>query len=177
MQSLSNLNGSELRWIRPRRLRPDSELRAGDTLIATLTWARGSRASARWGATQYGFNRQGWFRPRILVHDERPEIATAPDAPVATFARDALTCADSHVYRWKKPKRWTNERMWVDAASIELVRFSPGKKSTNIVLVAPSSATPADLPLLILLGQYLLVLAAQDAEVASIAATTVVVSS
>jgi hypothetical protein len=163
---------SVLVWVKPRRSRRQFALRSGDTVLATLTWTRGSSALAQWGASQYHFNRQGWLRPRVFVRD-----ASAGDTsePLATFTQrgGALTFPDGRVFLWKKPKWLTNERIWADAAGTELVRFRAGRHSTVSVTTPPEAAQQSELPVLILLGQYLLVLAAQDE--AAVAATTAAV--
>jgi hypothetical protein len=164
--------GRELLWVKPKWTRRQFALRSGDTILATLTWTRGSSALAQWGASQYRFSRQGWLRPRVLIRD-----ASADDTsePLATFTQrgGALTFPDGRIFVWKKPKRLTNERIWADAAGTELVRFRAVRRSTVTVTTPPESAQQLELPVLILLGQYLLVLAAQDEE--AVAATTAAV--
>jgi hypothetical protein len=171
-RAASEGQSSALVWIRPERTRGQFELRSRETVLATLTWSRGSSALAQWGAGQYHFNRQGWLRPRVLVRD-----ASAGDTsdPLATFTQrgGALTFHDGRVFLWKKPKWLTNERIWAEAAGTELVRFRAGRHSTVSVTTSPEAAQQTELPVLILLGQYLLVLAAQDE--AAVAATTAAV--
>jgi hypothetical protein len=159
-------------WVKPTRTGRQFVLRSVDTVLATLTWTRGSSALAQWGASQYHFSRQGWLQPRVLVRD-----ASASDTsePLATFTQrgGALSFLDGRAYFWKKPKRLTNERIWGDAAGTELVRLRPGRHSTVTVTTPPEAAQLPELPVLILLGQYLLVLATQDQ--AAVAATTAAV--
>ena len=175
MELSSDFTARALQWSRPRRLKRAFELRAGDTVLATLTWTRGSRALAQWGASQYQFSRQGWLRPRVLVRD-----ANAPESaePLATYTQrgGTLTFPDGRELLWQKPKRLTNERVWKDAAETELVCFRPGRRATDVVIATAASASP-ELPLLVLLGQYMLVLAAQDAEAAVAATTAAVIAS
>jgi hypothetical protein len=167
---------SVLVWVKPKWTRREFALRSGDTVLATLTWSRGSSASAQWGASQYHFSRHGWFRPRVLVRD-----ASAGDTsePVATFTQrgGALAFPDGRVFLWKKPRRLTNERIWADTAGTELVRFGPGRRSTVSVTTPPDAAHRPELTMLILLGQYLLVLAKQDEEAAVAATAAAVIAS
>jgi hypothetical protein len=184
MQTLYDVDGSaELRWIKPRRSRRQFELHAGEAVVATLTRTRGAEAIGQWAGEQYRFGRQGWFRQRIVVHRtpaaDAPDPTIAPDALLATFVhRDTLAFADGRTFLWQKPKRWTNERVWVDSAGAVLARFAPGRGQTTVTLASePRAARSPELPLLLLLGQYLLVLAAQDAEAASTAAVVAVIAS
>jgi hypothetical protein len=175
MELPSNLTASELQWSRPHRSKRAFELHGGDTILATLTWTRGSRALAQWGASQYQFSREGWLRPRVLVRD-----ASAPESaePLASCTQrgGTLTFPDGRVFLWKKPKRLTSERTWTNAAGTEFVRFRPARIATDVVIATAASTSP-ELPLLVLLGQFILVLAAQDAEAASTAATVAIIAS
>jgi hypothetical protein len=166
----------ELMWIRPQWSKLQFELRAGDSGVATLDWIRGSRALARWGESQYHFSRQGWLRPRIVVHKAPSEV---PDEPLATlsYRSGSLTFAGGQTFTWKKPRWFTRVRVWVDSAGNELVRFRPARRSLVAVTAQPEALRQPELPLLILLGQYLIVLAKRDAEAAGAAASTAVVAS
>lgn len=175
MRNLSDVTSVELQWRQPKRPKSEYELRAGDDLVATLVWTRGSRATGQTAGAAYWFSRHGWLRPRVLIHDGGSAASPTSDQPIATFTlRGALTFPDGRTVTWKKPKRRTNERIWSDTAGTELARFAPSGTQTTVTIPAP---TAPDLPLLILLGQYLLVLAQQDALVATTAAVTVAVTS
>ena len=185
MRPFDEVSGAELRWVKPKRTKLEFELRAGaadsETVLATLAWTRGSQAVGQWAEGAYQFSRAGWLRPRILVRRAESNVPTAadtPEEPIATLAQHGgtLTFADGRTFLWKKPKGRSNEHIWLDSAGIELVRFRPGGRRS------PDTATPhfdvttlPELPLLILLGQYLLMLAQQDAETAMIATTTAAV--
>jgi hypothetical protein len=174
--------GRELLWVKPKWSRREFELRAGEVAVATLRWRRGSQAIAQWGASQYRFDCKGWFKPVIAVH----EIDRGQDTsePLATLSRRSgtLRAADGRTFVWQKPKRastgrwWSGERVWLDTSGTELVRFRPGKHSRVEVIMAQAISAQPELPLLILLGQYLIALAAQDAETASIAASAAVIA-
>jgi len=179
MQDTMNAGG-DLRWVQPKRRKRDSELHSGATVVAALRWTAHARALGQWGAAQYEFSREGWLRQRVLVRDPGADAGPAR-GPLATYTQRGATLAfpDGRTFLWKKPRRLTRERLWADSAGTELVRFRPEKGSTLVLLGAADSAPPPELPLLVLLGQYMLVLAAQDAEEASVAAsvTAVIASS
>ena len=162
-------HSTELVWVKPKWSRLQFELRAGDAVVATLDWARGAQALGRWGEATYRFSRKGWLRPRVLV---RSVPAQDADAPLATFEvrRGTLILPDARAFCWQKPRRLARERLWVDDTGRELARFRPEKRATVVVIAPAEVARHPELPLLILLGQYLLVSAAQDAEAASTAA-------
>jgi hypothetical protein len=174
MQTLQAIEGRDLRWVRPKRTKLAFQLRDEEAVLATLAWARGSRAQGAWARGQYDFRREGWLRQRILVHD-----AAAGDSgePVATMASrgGALSLPDGRALLWKKPARWTNERVWVDSDATELVRFRP-RRGETLVTIQPGASSLPDLPLLLLLGQYLLVLTQQDAVAATSAAMVPIIA-
>jgi hypothetical protein len=173
--------GAELVWTKPRSSKRQFELQAADTtIVATLAWGRGTRAHAQWGELHYKFRRQGWLRPRILVHAADSESATEDGeatTPIATFAQrgGVLSFPDGRAFFWKKPKWMTSERLWVDGEATELARFHPARHTTVAVTTPPEATHRPELPLLILLGEYLIVLAAQDAETAGTAAAVAAV--
>jgi hypothetical protein len=171
------LNGAELIWVKPKWSKRQFELHTGDTIVATLVWDRGTRALAQWDESRYYMSRRGWLRPRILVttaDSSSGRVGAGAGTPIATFAQHGglLSFPDSREFFWKKPKWLTRERIWVDSAATELVHFHPARHATVAVTAQPEAAQRPELPLLILLGQYLIVLAAQDAEAAGTAAGT-----
>jgi hypothetical protein len=124
--------GTKLTWVKPRWSKRQFELHDGDTIVATLAWGRGTRALAQWGEIHLQFSRQGWLRPRILVHTADSVEA---DVLIATFAQlgGRLSFPDGRALRWTKPKWLTRERIWVDTAQRELVRFHPARHTTVVV--------------------------------------------
>jgi hypothetical protein len=162
--------GEELFWVKSTRSRR-YDLRVGDNIVASLEWTGGSSAQARgeWGEAAYRFHRAGWLRQRVYVCGES---AGGESPPLATFVyrTGRLNFPDGQTLMWTKPKRWTNERVWVDGDGGTLARFSPSRGAT-VVTVSPSVADQDTTRLLALLGQFLLVIAARDAEVATTAAT------
>ncbi|HEX9036824.1 MAG TPA: hypothetical protein VF808_07515 [Ktedonobacterales bacterium] len=174
MRPMSDIDGEELRWVKPKWSKLTFELRAGEAVVATLNWARKSPPRGEWAGGQYLFDREGWLRPRILIRD-----ASAGEAsePVATFTRrgGALTLSDGRQYRWERPNLWTTKQIWRDSAGVELVRFAP-KRGGAEVTVQSEAASLAELSLLLILGQYLLTIAAQEAQAATAATIVPVIS-
>jgi hypothetical protein len=166
--ALSTHQQTTFEWVKPKWSRLQFELRAGNTVVATLEWSRGRQALGRWGGTSYRFSQKGWLRPRVLIWS-----AAAPDAdaPLATFEvhSGTLTLSNGRAAYWRKPRRLTREHIWVNDTGVELARFSPERRRTVVSTLLVPDQDP-DLVLLILLGQYLMVSAAQDAEAATTAA-------
>ncbi|MGH2485266.1 MAG: hypothetical protein ACRDHE_04550 [Ktedonobacterales bacterium] len=175
MAASNDVGGEALLWVKATRSRR-FELRAGNDVVASLEWTGSSIAWARgeWGETAYRFNRAGWLRQRVFV---RAESAGGAGSPLATYVSRTgkLTFADGRTLLWTKPKRLTNDHIWVDASGGTVARFSPSRGATTLT-VSPSAAEQPEARLLALLGQFLLVLAARDVEDATTAAivTTIV---
>ena len=175
----------ELTWVQPRRSKPRFELRFGEHVLATLTGHKGGRALGQWGEQCYWFSQEGWFRRRTIVRNAASDADDTYDAnaePLALFVHQGsggtLVFPDGRLLTWKKPKMWTSERVWVDAASTAMVRYRLGAwRSSVTVMIEPQAATQPEIPLLVLLGQYLHVRAAQDEETASVVASVVPVIS
>ncbi len=141
MQELQEFIGEELHWIRPQRLRLAFELHAGEAVVATLDWGGRARALGTWAGGQYRVGREGWFRPRTLIYDAS---LNGSSEPIATFTHrgGTLNFPDGRTFLWKKPKGWTTERVWQDAAATVLVRCRPGKwRVPSAVTVQPRPLT------------------------------------
>jgi hypothetical protein len=175
--SLSELAGQELLWIQPSARKREHELRAGDDVIATLRFQRGTLADAEADGHHWTFKRQGFWQPRVTVR------VAGSDADLATFhprwtGGGALEFADGHTLKLTSANFWQSEWVWLDKDQPR-VRFKGRHgivKAKGAVEFQGDAATRADLPLIILLGWYLILLHADDAAAVSTAATVAAVS-
>lgn len=177
MLDLQQTDDNALRWTRPSRRKHEFELRAGEALVATLAWTGRARAFGQWAGGHYRFGFEGWFRPRVLVYADG---GAAPTDPMATLMRrtGALTLADGRTFQWTKPARLTSDRDWLDAAGQRIMRFSPAKSTSDVAVTLSADARGRpEAPLLLLLGQSLLVIAEDDAIAATTVAVTTVIAS
>jgi hypothetical protein len=175
MRSLNEVDG-ELRWIKPKWLKRQYELRAGDEVVATLVRSGGSGAVGEWSGGRYVFSQKGWFNQRILVGDG---ATTDAETPLATFTRrgGVLTLADGRTLFWRRLSVWRSRRVWSDGAA-SLVEFDPASGyASPRVTIAPGAGHLDELPLLLLLGQYLIVRAREESDAASAATTAAIIAS
>jgi hypothetical protein len=147
MRSLYEVCREELRWVKPKWLKRQYELRAGEEVVATLVRSGGTGALGEWSGGRYVFSQKGWFNSRILVGDD----ATADlNAPLATFTRrgSVLTLADGRTLFWMKPSFWKSKRVWSDGAAT-LIEFdhASGYASPQVTTTA-EGVRLAELPLL-----------------------------
>jgi hypothetical protein len=176
MRSLYELSGEELRWVKPKWLKRQYALRAGEEVVATLVRSGGSGAIGEWSGGRYRFSQKGWFNPRILVGDDD---ATDAMAPLATFTRrgGVLTLTDGRTLFWVKPSFWRSRRVWSDGA-VTLIEFDPASGyASPQVTITKEGARLTELPLLLLLGEYLIVRAREETDAASAATTATIVAS
>jgi hypothetical protein len=176
--------GVELSWVQPKRSKSRFELRSGASVLATLTGHKKGRALGQWNEQhqeqRYWFSQEGWFRRRTIVRNAASNADDRFDAnaePLAMFVHQgsggSLVFPDGRELTWKKPKRWTNARVWASATS-ELVRFQPANWHSRVtVMIQPEAAAQPEIPLLLLLGQDIHIRAMQDAEAAGVAASIV----
>jgi hypothetical protein len=187
-------------WQQPSALKNEFALRAGDEIVATLRWqkALGSLALAETAAGSWTFKRAGFWQPRVTARPADAERDIATFKPDSWSGGGALTVEAGRVFRLVSTSFWRGEWAWQDADGAPLVRFaSRGSLKTEALVTltpaaaalpetaqlddlyrplppeaqAPPSVALPELPLLVTLGWYLLVLAAQDAAAAAAAAT------
>jgi hypothetical protein len=184
VRPISETAGQELLWIQPAARKRDHELRAGDDVVATLHFQRGSLADAEAAGAHWTFKRQGFWHPRVTVR------TAGSDADLAVFhprwvGGGALEFPDGRAVRLSSANFWQSEWVWQDNEK-PLIWFKGRRglvKVRGAVEIQPEAVALPDLPLLILLGWYLILLHAEDSAAASLlaaassASTVAVVSS
>lgn len=201
MRLIQEAADQELLWRQPSMMKQEYELRAGDEVLATLRWQKtfGSLALAETAEASWTFKRSGFWRPRVTARPAGSEDDIATFEP-KWDGSGTLTTAGSRHFRLVNANFWRSEWAWRDAGDAPLVRFlnkQVFRTESQVVLspeaaslpetaqlddvyqpvpperLAPPSAALAELPLLVTLGWYLLVLMAQDSAAAT--ATTAAV--
>ncbi|HKV29743.1 MAG TPA: hypothetical protein VJT14_01885 [Candidatus Dormibacteraeota bacterium] len=168
MRPISETAGEELLWIQPAALRREHELRAGDDVVATLRFQRGSLADAEAEGRHWTFKRQGFWQPRVTVR------VPGSDADVAAFrphwaGGGTLDFADGASVRLSSANFWQSQWVWQEKDQ-PLILFK-GRygivKAKGAVEILPGAESRPDTPLLVLLGWYLILLHADDADAAA----------
>lgn len=170
----------EMRWVQPEQRERRFELRSGDDVVARLDWQKmlGTLATARTAAGEWTFKRSGFLSPRVTAR------APGSDADVAIFVPavngNGTLETVGRKFAWKNVSFWGNSWAFLSQDGKPLVTFKPGCGLDTIlrletqVSVAPDAAGLPELPLLLALGWYLMMLMADDTA-AAVAATTMVV--
>ena len=173
MRPISETVGEELLWVQPAARRREYELRAGDDVVATLRFQRGSLADAEAEGEHWTFKRQGFWQPRVTVR------VPGSDADVAIFRAHwagggMLEFASGRATRLSSANFWQSEWVWQEKAQ-PLILFKGRHgivKARGAVEIQSGSAGLPDTPLLVLLGWYLILLHADDANAAAAVAAT-----
>jgi hypothetical protein len=177
VRPISEIAGQELLWVQPAAFSRDHELRAGDDVVATLRFQRGSLADAEAAGGHWTFKRQGFWQPRVTVR------TAGSDADLAVFhprwvGGGALEFPDGHAVRLSSANLWQSEWLWQDNEK-PLIRFKGRHgliKARGAVEIQPEAVALPDLAMLVLLGWYLILLHAEDSAAASSAASVAAVS-
>lgn len=161
------------RWSQPKALGRTFELRDHDRLFGTLSFLKplGSLAEASLAAGDWTFKRVGFFRPRVTIRRRGHQEDLAVYQPKGWGSEGELQYAAGRSYIWKSANFWAPRFNFVDGAGKTLVAFKPGEEDSKwwdvfkfqaLVEIDPSAARLEDLPLLVSLGWYLMILNYED---------------
>jgi len=169
MESLNSASGIRPCWSQPSTLQRSYELRDGKRLFGTLEFAKawGSLATASLANGEWTLKRAGFLRPRVTLRRRGQENDLAVFQPKAWGAEGELQFEGGHIYAWKPTNFWATKFAFLDGAGRALVTFKPGAEESKwsdifkhqaLVEIDPSASVLDELPLLVALGWYLMVL-------------------
>ena len=114
----------ELVWCQNRAARDEHELRAGETLVATLrqpsVWRSAAAATTANGS--WTFDRVGIWRMTSTIRDAGTGAELGRFEPRWT-GTGLLNLASGARYRWDKANFWATQYVWRDDLGQDLVRF------------------------------------------------------
>ena len=190
MRTILAAADQELVWRQPSIFKLEYELRADAEVLATLRWRTiaDTLATVETAEGSWTFKRVGFWHPRITARPVGIERDAATFEPRWTGA-GPVTLAQGASHRWGQTNGWQTRWAWHDADGVPIVQFhnKHGMAGGGHVEIAPAAATlppvthldevyqpiatddedvpPAalpEVPLLVTLGWYLLVLATLD---------------
>jgi len=170
MRKIAELIGQQLKWVQPSAFKMQYELRVGDELAATLRF-RSSFGSFATGASADGcwtFKRTGFWQTRVTIR------RCGEDVDIATFKNNTwssggtLELADGR----KLPAStnfWQTNFEFQDELCRQMIKFKTGGliHSSATVDVEPNAVSVPELPWVIMLGWYLVVMMHIDATTAA----------
>lgn len=180
MQPLSDLTGRSAEWAQPKEAVPSFHLRSGEMLLATLSFRSplGTLATAQTSEGMWTFKRVGFLNPRVTVRRAGSEEDLAVYQP-KVWGDGRLTFRTGRVFTWKPVNFWATDWAFTDTNDRPLVRLMSGlekgglkdllEDKAMLELLAASDGVE-ELPILVCLGIYLLILHRLDTA-AALAAT------
>jgi hypothetical protein len=155
------------------------------TAIGYLARSALQNHSVRWPRLPWrpesGRLRVGYFRRRVTLRRHGQETDLAVYEPKGWGSEGELQFAGGRIYAWKPANFWTTKFNFVDTAGKALVAFKAGAEESNwsdlfkfqaLVEIDPSASRLEELPLLVSVGWYLMILHHEDASSAGAVVVT-----
>jgi hypothetical protein len=168
--SFRDFSGKSLTWTKPKALRRHHELRDPDHLYATLRWLKafGSLAQSDSSEGSFTIKRGGFLKPFVSVKDAvfGSDVATLN---MNLFSGGTLEFSDGIRYSFSSSRFWGFEWGFKDEHGADLfsLRLRSGFKNSGDVVVSPTARRDRHLMVAIAAGWYAMVLANEEAAVAS----------
>ena len=150
-----------LRWVQPKVFHRVYELRAGEQPVGSLEFEKAfsSNATAKLAGWTWSFEREGFLGRQFRV------IQAGTTGSFAVFQQDwrsngELTMADGSKVAWKRQNFWGTDWVFLTASEQRMVGFKDAfslKLAAQVKLRYDYVDRP-EMPLLVALGCYLLVL-------------------
>ncbi len=160
MKPITDTTG-ELAWLQASAWKRDCDLHDGNDVVATLRWQSAFQASAvgetyggTWRFKLEGFLFRQWVRiERQDYADERANFQGGPSY------NGVLEFGDGRGFYWDS-NFWLTKWIWSDEQGFELMRVQRNLslKTEGLVTVDTTFLPLAELPLMTLLGWYLIML-------------------
>ncbi len=182
MEQFVAINNETYYWSQPKALERFFELRTpAAELAGLLVWEKafGTLATAYTAAGYWSFKRVGFWNPRITVRKPGEDNDLAVFYP-RFFGNGTLEIVGGDQFRWESLNFWATQWGFFNPSDDQvLVKFIPGSDQGTLGDVFKNQAIiqidlqrrVSDLPLLISLGWYLMILRLDDSA-ASVTATT-----
>lgn len=174
MKKLADLQGIPLEWIQPKAFTRSYELRGGKDLIGTLNWVKalGSLAASECADAAWTFKRAGFLHPRVTVRPQGQDVDIVK-VDMGWGGKGTLRLEDGLAVPFVGTNFWKSEWAFLgpDNRPIVTFRMKPRfLRRAAIVSVDDSAWRTPHLALMLMLGWYLIVLQADDAAAAGVAA-------
>jgi hypothetical protein len=175
VRPLAEIADQDLVWVQPARSKQAFELRAADQSEATLSFERASLARAVTATQQWTFKREGFWHPQVTIRVSGSDVNVAVFKP-GWGGGGTLELAEGRLLRFGAANFWHSQWDWLEPDGKPLVHFKshPGLlRMEGQVDIESEAASLPELPLLVVLGWYLLILFTRDAAAAGSTAAVV----
>ncbi len=159
----SAVDVSALRWMRTAKEPPEFMLLAGDRPLAHLRWTRpgGSLAAAETSAASWSLKRGGFLTPHVTIRDAsgRADVGRLE----VHLRQGTFDLVGGRSFRLRRAGLLVPAWQVTDASGALLAHIEPVREKARLeggsVEVEPAGRTLPDLPLLLVVGWYFIVLA------------------
>jgi hypothetical protein len=176
---MRKLTGSDanLKWVQPHSGKRNFELWSGNDVVATLSWEKmfGTLATAQAADKTWTFKRVGFFNNRVTVRSPDSGADIAVFKPGWGYA--GTLEAGGRVYHWKNVSFWGGKWGFFGPDDTGYISFEyAGGWDSLLKLqgkaeVLPGAPVGPDMPLLLTLGWYIMVMMFDD-NTSTVAATS-----
>jgi hypothetical protein len=174
MEDLSVGIGMKLCWVQPKACERRYELRSGQELFATLSWevGGGAVATAASAGSCWTFKQVGLHNRHVTVREAGTGMNVAVYRP-RWLGDGSVQFSDGRVYRWRSEDFWATHWCFHDNSGNALLSFqrrvehvsqSALFRAPALVEVHSVGLALAELPLLMLLGWYVLIFRQQAVD-------------
>ncbi|OGN90953.1 MAG: hypothetical protein A2Y88_14160 [Chloroflexi bacterium RBG_13_48_10] len=182
MEPLVNAKGSELYWVQPLTMRNNFILRSGERIFGRLEFRSvfSSLVQAVAAHETWTFNQVGFISPRVIVRRSGSESDLASYQPKWTGTEGQIKLSRGEVYIWRVANFWSTRYAIANKDGTEIVTYQSGsdeKKISNLfkqqarVHITLEAWQLSELPLIVMLGWYLVILHYSDSSAAAVIAT------
>ena len=181
MEAISSAIGLQLHWVQPKTMERRFELCGDDHLFGSLRFesAFGTLATAELAGVRWTFKRVGFLNPRVTIREAGSNENLAVYWP--TFWGDGwLEYVNGSLFHWKSINFWGTAWGFADPQEQLLFLLKSGSehpkladllKTQAVVGIEPAGQHVPELPLLLSLGWYLMILHLEDSTT-TVATTT-----
>jgi len=158
---LASVDRSVLRWIRTRDRPVAFSLLSGETTVATLEWAQhgGSLATLRTASGEWTLKRGGFLNPHVTVR--AGDTTTARLSVHLNYHQ--IDVVGGPTYRFHRAGVLVPAWQVTTPGGKELLHMEPAREGRHLragaVVIAPDALDLSELPVLIALSWYFIVLA------------------
>jgi hypothetical protein len=175
MEAFSTAIGLQLYWVQPKTFERQFELRTEDGLFGGLRFetALGTLATASSATGRWTFKRVGFLNPRVTIREAGANDDLAVYWP-KLWGDGWLEFVKGSKFLWKATNFWgtewgfsnvQEELLFVLKPGVEKPKLSDLLKTQAVVEIGPQGHGQAELPLLLMLGWYLMILHQEDTTV------------
>ena len=172
MRRIANLSGQSLKWEQPSALKMHYELRAGSDVVATLRFRSsfGSYATAEGDDGCWTFKRVGFWQTKVTVRPCNSNDDIASFKNNTWSGGGTLELADGRTFP-ATTNFWQTKFGFETESGEKLIQFeTSGLLHLSVpVEIHPASINMSELPLMVMLGCYLIVMVQNDAAIAGVA--------